>query len=202
MNILAIKQTSPGRLTVCFEDNTEVRSTLGVVTDMRLFSGKELDGEELEAFLLSSRRALAREKALEYISRRQMSGKELRSKLVQKGIDEDDADFCVQWLSDNGFINDESYSAAIARHYAGKGYGAGRVRAELSRRGIDRDLWEDAVGSMPDGSDKISKFISSRLTDPDDRDQVRKVSQALFRRGYSWDEIRSALADFSVEAED
>ena len=34
---------------------------------------------------------------------------------------------------------------------------------------------------------KIDKFISSRLTDPEDRDQVRKVSAALFRRGYSWE---------------
>ena len=34
------------------------------------------------------------------------------------------------------------------------------------------------------------------------RDQKRKVSAALYRRGYSWDEIRSALSRFSSGSED
>lgn len=64
-----------------------------------------------------------------------MSKKELRDKLVRKGEDEDTAEYCALWLEEQGFVNDESYAAAVARHYAAKGYGAGRVRAELSRSG-------------------------------------------------------------------
>lgn len=202
MIISAIKQTSPGRLTVCFEDDTEIKSTLGVVTDMRLHSGRELDNDAVSALRLGSERALARDRALEFISRRPMSGKELRDKLLQKGESEDAAEYCVQWLTDNGFLNDESYSAAIARHYAAKGYGEGRIRAELSRRGISRELWDDAVDSMPDNSDKMHKFISARLKDPNDRDQVRKVSQALYRRGYSWEDIRSAMNSYNADTEE
>lgn len=199
MTISSIRQTSPGRLTVCLESGEEIKSTLSVVTDLRLYTGRDLDEEALALLRLSSSRALARERALELISRRPMSGKELRDKLLRKGEDEDACDYCVDWLTQNGFLNDESYSAAVARHYSAKGYGAGRVRAELSRRGVSRELWDDAIDSMPDNSDKLRKFISSRLRDPDDRDQVRKVSQALYRRGYSWEEIRSALSSFSAE---
>lgn len=202
MIISSIRQTSPGRLTVCFDDGAEIKSTLGVVTDMRLHSGRVLDEARVEELRLNSGRALARERALEYISRRPMSGKELRDKLLQKGESEDCAQYCVQWLTENGFLNDESYSAAIARHYASKGYGEGRIRAELSRRGIDRELWDDAVEAMPDNSGKIQKFISARLKDPTDRDQIRKVSQALYRRGFSWEEIRAALNSYNADSED
>lgn len=202
MLISNIKQTSPGRLTVSFDNGEEIETTLGVVTDMRLFAGKELDGERAEELRLLSLRALAREKALEYLSKRPMSRMELYKKLIEKGETSETAEYCVSWLADNRLINDESYAAAISRHYAAKGMGAGRIKTELSKRGISRELWDEAVDAAPDNSDKIDKFISSRLKDPNDRAQVGRVSQALYRRGFSWEEIREALARFDVKAEE
>lgn len=198
MTISAIRQTSPDRLTVCFEDGTEIKTTLATVTDLRLCSGKDLDGHELEELRLSSLRSLAREKALGYLSQRQMSRRELKTKLLQKGLDEDTAEYCVQWLSDRQLIDEESYAAAVVRHYAAKGYGAGRVRQELRRRGIDRELWDEALEQMPEDSGKLDSFIAARLTDPEDQAQIRRISAALLRRGYSWEEIRSALRRFQA----
>ena len=201
MIITDIRQTSPGRLSVGFEDGSEVKTTLGVVTDLRLFSGKELDEEALEGFRLDSIRALAREKAMEMLSRRPMSRRELERKLMEKGIDGETAAHCSQWLSERGLMDDESYAQALGRHYAAKGYGPGRLKAELSKRGIDRELWEDTLESMPVSQQKIDKFISARLKDPEDREQLRRVSAALLRRGHSWEEIRAALERFNAEAE-
>ena len=202
MRITAIRQTAPGRLTVAFEDGTEIKSTLSAVTDLRLYSGRDLDEEEMEALRLSSGRALAREKALELLSRRPMSRQELKSKLIQKGQEEDTAEYCAAWLYDNGLLDDESYAAAVTRHYAAKGYGPGRIRGELSRRGVDRELWDEALDQMPDSSGKLDKFIAARLKDPEDRDQVRKVTDALYRRGHSWEDIRAALRRFDAEPEE
>lgn len=199
MTITALRQTSSDRVTVELEDGSEIKSSLGVVTDWQLFSGKMLDEEELALLRRDSSRSLARDRALELISRRLMSQKEVRGKLIQKGVDEDAADYSVSWLTDHGFLNDESYAAAIARHYAAKGYGAGRVRSELSRRGVNRELWDEAVEHMPETDGKLDKFIAARLKDPADRDQIRKVSAALFRRGYSWEEIRTALRHYTDE---
>lgn len=202
MQITDIHQTSPGRLTVTLAGGDEIKSTLGVVTDMRLYSGREMDPAAVSELKSASLRALARERALEYLSRRPMSCAELKKKLIEKGEDEDVAEYCVGWLSEHGLIDDESYAAAVARHYAAKGYGPGRVRTELSRRSIARELWDGALDAMPENVDKLDRFISSRLHDPDDRDEVRRVSQALFRRGYSWDEIRRALERHRASADD
>lgn len=193
MTVAEIRQTSPGRFTVSLDGGETVKTTLNVVMDMRLNTGRALDEAELEELRLASRRALAREKAIELLSMRQMSGAELKRKLLDKGEDEETADYCVSWLTERSLLDDNSYAAAVARHYVAKGYGASRVRAELSRRGIPRELWDEAIGSMPENEDKIDRFISSRLKDPDDKDELRRVSQALFRRGYSWDEIKNAL---------
>jgi len=202
MLITEIKKTSPGRLSVIFEDESEIKSTLNVVSDLRLFSGKYMDEEQIAELRALSSRCIAREKALEYISRRRMSCRELEKKMLDKGHDEETAAYCVDWLLQNGFLNDESYAGAVVRHYAAKGYGPGRIRAELSRRGIDRELWDTAFEEMPGDTSKIDKFIASRLSDPTDRAQVQKVSAALYRRGHSWEDIRRALRRFSADCEE
>lgn len=200
--VSAMRQTSPGRVTVTLCGGEEIKTTLNVVTDLRLYSGRELDEEELKELYRASRSALARNRAMELLSRRPMSEKELVDKLIRKGEDEETARDCARWLREEGFLNDESYAAAVARHYAAKGYGPGRVRAELSRRGVDRELWDGTIEAMPENRDRLDRFIASRLTDPEDREQVRKVSAALYRRGYSWEEIRSALGRFHAETEE
>ena len=200
--VSAMRQTSPGRVTVTLCGGEEIKTTLNVVTDLRLYSGRELDEEELKELYRASRSALARNRAMELLSRRPMSEKELVDKLIRKGEDEEAARDCARWLREEGFLNDESYAAAVARHYAAKGYGPGRVRAELSRRGVDRELWKDAIEAMPENRDRLDRFIAARLTDPEDREQIRKVSAALYRRGYSWEEIRSALGRFHAETEE
>ena len=200
--VSAMRQTSPGRVTVTLCGGEEIKTTLNVITDLRLYSGRELDGEELKELRAASASALARNRAMELLSRRPMSEKELIDKLIRKGEDEETAADCARWLRENGFLDDESYAAAVARHYAAKGYGPGRVRAELSRRGVDRQLWDGTIEAMPENSEKMDRFIAARLTDPEDREQVRKVSAALYRRGYSWEKIRSALRRFNAETEE
>ena len=200
--VSAMRQTSPGRVTVTLCGGEEIKTTLNVVTDLRLYSGRELDEEELKELYRASRSALARNRAMELLSRRPMSEKELVDKLIRKGEDEEAARDCARWLREEGFLNDESYAATVARHYAAKGYGPGRVRAELSRRGVDRELWDGTIEAMPENRDRLDRFIASRLTYPEDREQIRKVSAALYRRGYSWEEIRSALGRFHAETEE
>lgn len=193
MLITQIRQTSPGRMCVTLEDGSEIRTTLAVVTDTRIYSGRELDNDGVESLRAASRRALARERAIELISRRQLSRAELEKKLIDKGESEEDAAYCAAWLEERGLIDDARYAAAVARHYAAKGYGAGRLRAELSRRGIARELWDEAIDAAPPNEEKLDRLIAARLRDANDRDEVRRLSQSLSRRGYSWDEIRDAL---------
>ncbi len=191
--VTALRQTSPEHVTVCLEGGEEIRSTLGTVTELRLYKGRELDEERLSELRLVSGRSLAREKALQLVSQRQMSARELTRKLRDKGFDEQTADYCVNWITERGLLDEERYAAAIVRHYSAKGYGAGRLRQELQKRGIPRELMDEALEERPRDTEKLDGFVAARLKEPDDRDAVRKLSAALYRRGYSAEEIRGAL---------
>ena len=202
MIITAIKQISSDMLIVSLDGGEEIKTSLGAVTEMRLYTGRELDEEQLSRLKYLSDRDRARAKGLELISRRMLSVKELEQKLVQKDISEEAAHDCALWLEENRFLDDEAYASALARHYSAKGYGAGRLKHELSRRGVERELWDEAIKQMPENTDKIDRFIAARLKDSSDREQINKVSAALFRRGFSWEEIRQALRRFNADTEE
>ena len=202
MVVTALKQSSPGRFLVEFDGGETLRSTLEAVTDARLYVGMELDEEAFEELKRSSSKALDRQKALEMLSRRPYSRRELKDKLLRRGTDEQSADECISWLDEHGFLDDGEYAGAVARHYSAKGYGAGRVKTELRRRGIKRELADETLAELPENTEKIDAYIARRLSDPKDRDSVRKIGAALFRRGYSWEEIRAALRRFDTETEE
>ena len=202
MVVTALKQSSPGRFLVEFDGGETLRSTLEAVTDERLYVGKELDEKAFEELKRSSSKALDRQKALEMLSRRPYSRRELKDKLLRRGTDEQSAEDCIAWLDEHGFLDDGEYAGAVARHYSAKGYGAGRVKSELRRRGIERELADETLAELPENTEKIDAYIARRLSDPKDRDSVQKIGAALFRRGYSWEEIRAALRRFDSDTEE
>ena len=130
-----------------------------------------------------------------------MSRKEMYDRLITKGETPDNAELCADWLCDMGLINDRSYASSVVRHYAAKGYGPSRIKQELKRHGLSRELWDEALEELPEQYDYVDRFLRSRLNDPEDRAQVKKVSDALFRRGYSWEQIKHALNNFNSQEE-
>ena len=199
MKLIEIKQTSPERFTLIFDDGRQMKSSLGVITERFLHSGAELSDAEYDELYSASTLSLAKARALRIINTRPMSRREMYDRLVSKGETPDNAELCADWLCDMGLINDRSYAASVVRHYAAKGYGVSRIKQELRRHGIDRALWDEALEELPEQDDHIERFLRSRLTDPEDRAQVKKVSDALFRRGYSWEQIKHALNNFNSQ---
>jgi regulatory protein len=202
LRIIGIRQTSPERFSLEMSGGSEIKTTLEVVTDMYLRSDMELSDKELEAVKTASRYSLCKARAMRLINQQAMSKKGLRDKLTEKGEEPDDAEKAADWLEAMGLLNDAAFGGMVVRHYAAKGYGAGRIKNELYRRGVPKELWDDALSEMPVQDDAIDKFVRSRLTDPSDRAQIKKVTDGLVRRGYSWCEIKEALERFKAELEE
>lgn len=138
--------------------------------------------------------------ALEYL-RRPHSEREVRKRLADKGASPEDIETVCALCVDYGFINDAEYAGMIVRHYAGNGYGPGRIRTELSRRGVPKELWDDALTELPEGTESIDRLLAARLRgrDANDRNERNKAANALFRKGYSWEDIRAALSRYGTE---
>ena len=74
-----------------------------------------------------------------------MSRRELERKLESwEAAPEEAAAICGR-LEELGFLNDASYAEQVVRHYSAKGYGLRKLRDELYRRGVPRELWDEAL---------------------------------------------------------
>ena len=145
----------------------------------------------------------AKEKALQLLDRRDYSRAELLRKLAEKDFDEAEATEAVDRLVELGFVDDARYAPIIVRHYAAKGYGAQRVRQELQRRGIPKELWDEAMEQMPQQDDTVDWLLRAKLkSETPDRAELKRASDFLLRKGYGWDEIKAAVARYNSEIED
>ena len=196
MKILGLKpsQRVQGRWLVQLEDGTLLRVGENEVLAFSLYQGRELDEEERQRLLDSARKNGLKEKALNLLTGKPMSRRELERKLEQwEATEEESAAICDR-MEELGFLNDEAYAQTVVRHYSAKGYGERKLRDELSRRGVPREHWEQALEQARDPEEAIRAFVEKKLAGKaGDPKELKKVSDALIRRGYRWQEISPVL---------
>ena len=130
-----------------------------------------------------------------------MSRRDLERKLQEKGASEADARYAADWLEAIGAINDAEYGAALVRHYGRMGYGPARIKEKLYEKGVPKELWEEALEELPENGGQIDAFLASKLRGrtPDEKEK-RRLTNALLRRGFGWDEVRAAWGRLGNEA--
>ena len=172
-------------------------------TAASLRPGQQLSDEELHELIARSDAVRAKEKALYLLEHRPHSKRELEDKLART-VGREAAGQAAGRMEELGLIDDADYARRLSEELARKGFAAPRIRQELLRRGIGRELAageaeraaaapEDALHSL------IERRFARQLGEEKGR---RRAVAALQRMGYRWDEIRSALRAFGGEPED
>ena len=191
------------RVLVFLEEGDPLRITGHELLQFGLYPGMDLPPQLVVQLQAAGQRSESRVKAAQLASGRMLSRKELTDKLSRKGIDPGTAVETADWLESLGAVDDAAYAGVIARHYAASGYGPGRVRQELQKRGASRALWDDALSQLPDSADAIDRFLQKKLSGrTPDRALLKKLSDALLRRGFSWSDIRPALNRLGEEIDE
>lgn len=196
--VAELRRITDERFELSLSDGEKLKIAPDQVADFSLYPDRELTDAELEELRSAAALHHTKERALRIINARAMSEREMYDRLVEKGESEQNAAAAVAWLLDLHFLNDADYAAAVARHCAAKGYGKRRVRDELYKRKIPRELWDAAMEELPEEDDTLDKLLRARLrgADADDRAALKRATDALLRRGFGWDEIKAAVERF------
>lgn len=203
------------RWLVWFEDGSFLRVSEGEVVSFALYQGMEVTDELYDRLSAAAVCSTARSKALDYISHRPLSRKELTDKLTARPprgkdgrerspiADEALAEEVCDWLEDLGYLNDAEYAKTVARHYSAKGYGVHKVKDELYRRGVPRGLWDQALSEAEDPEEGVDAFLRKRFKGrAPDQKELKKAADALARRGYNWNDIREGLNRYGAGIEE
>lgn len=191
-----------GRWLALMEDGSILRVGESEVLEFSLYKGKELEQEEVQRLLERTRQSGLKEKALELLSRKPMSHKELEHKLQQWEAGEEEICLICQRMEELGVLDDRRYAAMVVRHYSRKGYGPRKLRDELYRRGVPRQLWDEAMEETQESAPAIDTFLEKKLKGSTDPRDLKRASDALARRGYSWSEISEGLRRLGAPVEE
>ena len=182
-----------------FEDGSSMRLYRQTVEDFGLYSGKELTEDEMASLRKAAGEMSAKMRAMRIVSASSVSKRDLEYRLIHKGEDPKQAKQAVEWMSELNLLDDAKTAEQIVRRCIHKGYGLSRAKQALYEKRIPKEFWEDALADYPDQTEKILDFLRSRLDEDFDERDVRKATDALLRRGHSYQEIRKAMQRLDFE---
>ena len=192
-----------GRVLVYLEGGDLLRVTEDELLRFDLYTGLDITAETVVELQKCAARSETRLRAAHIISARALSRHELTKRLCEKGASEEDAEAAADWLEGIGALDDLAYARALVRHYGSSGYGAARIRDELRRRGVARELWDEALSDAPDAGETIARVIAAKTKGKTlDAKELKKLSDALLRRGFAWRDVKAALRSLGAEIEE
>lgn len=201
-------QRVKGRWLVFLEDGSLLRVGENEVVSFGLYAGMELDEERKAELTAAAHMGQVREKALNLLSARPLSKKELIDKLTARPRDreksplasEEEAAAVAGWLEELGYLDDGAYASRVVEHYSAKGYGPAKLRDELYRRGVPREHWDEALEGAQSPEAGIDEFLRHKLKgERADPKALKRAADALVRRGYRWEDIKSGLRRYGAE---
>jgi regulatory protein len=129
---------------------------------------------------------------------RQITVAELRRKLVKAEFDEADIEHGIERCTAAGLLDDRRYATAFVESRVRRGHGAARIRQDLARRGIDRQLVAELlVEPGEDGSLTAAAVAAARRkfarVDLEESKARAKAMRWLLGRGYTSTQAGTAL---------
>lgn len=197
MKITAIQQQvkRQGRYSIFVDEKYAFSLSESALLDQKIIVGQEITAAELQSFKDASKFDKAYNLTLAYVARRPRSEWELHDYFRRKEIDEEAGDQILARLKNFGYVNDASFARSwVENRRLLKPISRRRLMLELRQKHVADDvirnvLEEDETTDRDTLRELVSrKRKQTRYQDP------QKLMQYLARQGYSYDDIKSALA--------
>jgi regulatory protein len=144
----------------------------------------------------------ARVAALDMLARRDRASGQILDELTDKGFSTETAAGVVAALVRENLVNDRRYVEQFIDYHASRGNGPIKVRAELTRTGIDGALVDEFIAAYPDWIARAKEVRQKKFGGREPVDYAGKARQSRFLayRGFTGSQIRTALG-FDVDYE-
>ena len=174
---------------VSFHLLVEQYAELGVKTG-------EITPEYAETLLDAGKLCGAIRRGISLLGYGDQSARRLAYKLTAKGVDRDTAARVVAYLTERGYIREESTATLRARQSVGKGWGERRIREDLIAHGFTREAVEEAMESLSDTDwvENCAAAIRKKYGEiPEDKGERQKLIASMMRLGYNTDTVKEAM---------
>ena len=134
-------------------------------------------------------------KALDIISRREHSQKELTNKLLKKYYIPESVNLVIDNLIDKNLLNDFRFSQTYVVARKRKGFGPKKIGYELVSRGINENTASEAIDAEGGWNEAALKAFNKKFKAGISEDFKEQNKQKIFlqNRGFSFQEIDSVF---------
>lgn len=181
-----------------FDDVAPLKVRLKHFKALPLAAGDEVDAEEYAARVAEAQRADVYEAALSSLDLCARTRQELRRSLLARGFVSGAVEATLDRLADSGLVDDRRYAERAVEVSAARPVGVYAVRRKLRAKGVAEEDAEAALGALDDeqqaqAAQAAARSLLRRYAQLPAREGRAKLSQALARRGFSWEAVRAAV---------
>ena len=148
----------------------------------------------------------ARDKCLRLLTLRLRSAAELRTRLSDSGFEEEVIAPVLAQLTRSGLVDDEEFARAwVANRQASGGAGRQKLRWELRRKGISKDLIrrvvDEGIADETETQQALSLARKRLKGDLTEAKTLARLRRLLLGRGFGFETVDSVLQQLTTEAE-
>ena len=203
---IKVNKKRPNRRSIFIDGQFSFTVSEGILFQHNLEEGGELSDKQIKALTTADEFDKAKQAAVNLLSYRPRSIKEVSNRLVHKGWNKDLADRVTGELVDKGYLNDEEFAAIFARDKAkNKCLGPVALKSELIKTGVAQKIIEqtiEAVYSKYPADELIQRLMKKRGIDLDVplvKKEKQRFINLLKRKGFTWDQMESVVRNLSVK---
>lgn len=162
-----------------------------------LHSGQEIDETKLAELQAESDFGKNYIRAVDLISRRLRSEREIRDYARRKQWSRDNTERVIARLYDRGYLNDLVFAQAFVRsRQSTRKYSRRRIERDLVNKGISHRIIQqvlDEESGMADDNDALTNLVAKKYHHYDD---INKLKAYLARAGFNYDDINKAIEQY------
>ena len=194
-----------GKLGVVLDGKTAFVLYKTEIRRLGIEKGTELSEDELKGIISEILYPRAVNRLMYLLSSRDMTRNELYEKLKNGKYPVEVCDKALKKMEEYGYVNDASYAHRFVECYMDR-KSIGRIRDELYKKGISRELADEAIAACEDADGRrdrerqlIKELLIKRPYDPAVRDDKEKQKHFayLFRRGFKSEDIAAVMFDLT-----
>ena len=206
MDIITCVLHQNGKVQITADSGREFLIPLSVFKQQPLSEGEVVNLDIYAQNLAARLHRHALDRAVKYLAARPRSRKEVETRLRQYGYPDDTVEMVLFKLEKVGVLNDPSFAEQWAHARSEKGRGKTTIARELYQKGISKETAEAVLEDLDEEQQlakarALAEKWAPRYRGEDRQAALRKLTQALIRRGYTW-EIAKAAVGFDNEEDD
>lgn len=197
---IAVQQKRKNRCSIFLDDEYAFGLDQDVVLQFGLKKGDQLSEQQIQDILLNEEKKRAKDRALRFLSYRDRSEKEIRTKLQQIGYDAAIIDWVIGELKRLKFLDDQRFAQSFAQtQMITRPVGEYYLRRELKDKGVDEQLIEQTIDQVYQEKGQLAVALDlaaqrkKRYKNIEEIKAKKQVSNFLLRRGFDWDTVSEVM---------